>query len=223
MPSSLYQPLKRSSVAPPAVVVGSDGAVILLPDVTPVISETVLPPVLLNVTVKPAEATTIDSAFVSLPKEFSALTVKLDVPVVVGVPEITPAELSVRPSGNAPLSSVHVIVPVPVAESVWLYAVPTVPPGRESVVIAGAALTTIESAFISFPAGFVAFTSKLKVSSVVGVPEISPVEALSDRPPGSEPLSIPHVAVLPVATSVWLYAVPTRPSANAEVVIAGAA
>ena len=33
---------------------------------------------------------------------FDALTVPLNVPVAVGVPEITPAALRLRPVGNAP-------------------------------------------------------------------------------------------------------------------------
>ena len=40
-------------------------------------------------------------------------TVKLDVPAVVGVPESTPAAVSVNPAGNVPLASDHVYPGVP--------------------------------------------------------------------------------------------------------------
>ncbi len=45
----------------------------------------------------------IESALVAvLATESVTFTVKLEVPAVVGVPEITPAELSVRPAGRVP-------------------------------------------------------------------------------------------------------------------------
>ena len=86
----------------------------------------------------PLGAITIDNAFVPLPVALVALTVKLDVPAVVGVPAITPAVESVNPSGNDPVSMLHVIGVSPVAVSVWLYAVPTVPLGNDAVVTVGA-------------------------------------------------------------------------------------
>ena len=58
----------------------------------------------------------IDSAFVAvcwgLPE---SLTLKVgdDVPVVVGIPVITPDGLRVRPAGSTPLDMSHVFVPVP--------------------------------------------------------------------------------------------------------------
>ena len=55
----------------------------------------------------------------------------------LGVPDIVLPERD-KPSGNVPLSMLHVMGVSPVAASVWLYAVPTVPPDKESVVIAGA-------------------------------------------------------------------------------------
>ena len=61
----------------------------------------------------------IESTFVLLPTLFVALTVKLDVPVALGVPAIT-APLSVKPVGNEPESMLHVIGVVPVAVRVWL-------------------------------------------------------------------------------------------------------
>lgn len=49
-----------------------------------------------------------------------ALTVKLNVPVTVGVPEITPAVESDNPSGKLPVLMLHVIGMVPEATSIWL-------------------------------------------------------------------------------------------------------
>ena len=101
------------------------------------------PPLALNLTVYSAGTAlviVIDSSFVSLPALFSALTVKLAVPAAVGVPLISPvASSSVRPAGRLPLSMPHVMGVVPVALRVWLYASPTLPPGRVSVVMVGAA------------------------------------------------------------------------------------
>ena len=73
------------------------------------------------------------------------LTVKLAATGVVGVPEITPAWLRLSPAGSVPEARVHVRVPLPpVATSVTLYAVPTVPPANAPlVVIAGAGCTVM--------------------------------------------------------------------------------
>src|SRR5262245_46651209 len=60
----------------------------------------------------------------------TALTVKFDVPAVVGVPEIVPDELSIKPGGKLPLVISHVYGAVPpAAESVCEYTPPTVPAG----------------------------------------------------------------------------------------------
>ena len=68
-------------------------------------------------------------------------TIKLDVPVAVGVPDITPVELlRVKPFGRVPVfDHVYGSTP-PVAVRVWLYAVPSVPEGRgdEVVIVKGA-------------------------------------------------------------------------------------
>ena len=62
---------------------------------------------------------------------------KLEVPAVVGLPEITPElELRVKPAGKEPEAMLQVpYVPVPpVAASVCVYEVPTVPPDKDEVV-----------------------------------------------------------------------------------------
>jgi len=59
--------------------------------------------------------------FVPFPAEFVALTVKLNVPIVVGVPEMTPVvSFKLRPAGNVRLEIDQVIGVEPVAVSVWL-------------------------------------------------------------------------------------------------------
>jgi hypothetical protein len=171
----------------------------------------------------------MESAFVSSPSSFSAFTVKLDVPAVVGVPDIMPVvSASSKPAGNVPLSILHVMGAVPVASRVWLYATPTSPSGRVVVVIVGDAVgsgaITIESAFVFSPPAFSAFTVKFDVPAAFGVPDITPVAGTRVKPPGKVPLplTILHVmGVSPVASRVWLYAVPTSPSGKETVVMAG--
>ena len=58
---------------------------------------------------------------VVFPTEFVALTVKSNEPINVGVPVIAPVvSFKIRPVGNLPLDTVHVIGVVPVAASFWL-------------------------------------------------------------------------------------------------------
>jgi hypothetical protein len=72
------------------------------------------------------------------------LTVKFDVPIVVGVPEITPAVDSVKPAGNVPPASAHVYGATPPdAARVALYATPTVPPANDAVVIVSPTLIKV--------------------------------------------------------------------------------
>ena len=57
--------------------------------------------------------------FVPFPAEFVALTVKLNVPIVVGVPVIIPVvEFRFKPAGSVRLDISQVIGVVPVAASV---------------------------------------------------------------------------------------------------------
>jgi hypothetical protein len=87
-----------------------------------------------------AVAIVMEHCLVPFPTALAALTVKVDVPTAVGVPVISPVAARFKPSGNdVPLSMLHVTGLSPVASSVvWLYAVPTVPPGNDAVVIVGA-------------------------------------------------------------------------------------
>jgi hypothetical protein len=162
----------------------------------------------------------IDNDFVSFPAALVAFTVKVNFPVAVGDPEITPVvSARIKPVGNEPLSRLHVIPP-PVAASVWLYAVCAVPSGNVAVVISGVVTIVIDNDFVSLPLAFSALTVKLDVPAVIGVPVIA--FSTRSKPAGNDPPSRLHVmGVSPVAESVWLYAVSTTPFGNAEVVIAG--
>lgn len=84
----------------------------------------------------------------------------------------------------------------------------------------------IERAFVACCGGFsesVTFTVKWKVPEDVGVPEITPVEALRTSPNGREPALIDHVyGVFPAfAVSVAEYGVPTLPCGSDVVVTFG--
>ena len=62
---------------------------------------------------------TILRTFELFPTELVALTVKTNVPVVVGLPEISPvAEFKSKPAGNLPMEIDQVIGVVPVAARV---------------------------------------------------------------------------------------------------------
>jgi len=135
---------------------------------------------------------------------------------------MSPAAVSVRPAGSVPLSIVHVKVPVPpLAESVSLYAASTVAPPSDvvSMVTAGAEISIASPTALNAPALSVARTVNRNVPAAVGVPEIPPA-GVSERPPGNEPSSSDHVnpPTPPVASRAALYAVPTVPTGNADVV-----
>ena len=67
----------------------------------------------------------------------TALIVNVDVPAVVGVPEIIPEDDNESPEGNVPDVTLHVIVGEPVAVSVCLYETVLVPLDNALVVIVG--------------------------------------------------------------------------------------
>lgn len=56
-----------------------------------------------------------------------AVTVKVDVPVAVGVPERIPALLSASPAGRVPEDTANVAAGTPEAVNAYEYAAPTVP------------------------------------------------------------------------------------------------
>jgi hypothetical protein len=86
----------------------------------------------------------------SLPPEASVtLTVKLVVPLAVGVPVIAPALLKASPAGSEdPLAKLQLRVPAPpVACRLALYAVPMAPLAKVVVEILGSSETTTAAAF----------------------------------------------------------------------------
>jgi hypothetical protein len=118
------------------------------------------------------------------------------------------------------------VVP-PLACIVVEYAVPAVPPGNDVLVTVGgcaAAATAILSAFVPmlFAASFTC-TVNDTVPAVVGVPEITPVDATRFNPAGNAPaLTLQLYGVVPpLACSVVEYAVPVVPPANDVVVTVG--
>ena len=177
-----------------------------------------------------AAATAILNAFV--PVLFAAsvtCTVNDTVPAVVGVPEITPVDATrLNPAGNVPALTLQLygVVP-PLACSVVEYAVPAVPPGNDVVVTVGgcaAAATAILNAFVPVLfAASVTCTVNDTVPAVVGVPEITPVDATRLNPAGSVPaLTLQLYGVVPpLACSVVEYAVPAVPPGSDVVVTVG--
>ena len=64
---------------------------------------------------------TILKVLATYPALFDALTLKLNVPAVVGVPVIAPVvEAKSKPDGRLPLSIAHVIGVGPLATNLWL-------------------------------------------------------------------------------------------------------
>ena len=73
------------------------------------------------------------------------------------------------------------------------------------------------------PLASVTWAVKAEVPAEFGVPEMTPVEGFSDNPGGKVLGEIDHTYdnLPPVATSVWLYAVPVVPNASALVAMLG--
>jgi hypothetical protein len=116
-----------------------------------------------------------ENAFVTV-AEASSVTwnVMLEVPAVVGVPPITPVADKLRPAGSVPEDTHQLYGAVPpVAVSVWLYAVPTVPAGSEAVEIVGAdaaftVIVTVAVLLLRLPsrAWYVKLTDPLAIDGV---------------------------------------------------------
>ena len=138
------------------------------------------------------------------------VTVKLESPVPVGVPDMMPALDSVRPAGNAPELRDHVYPGVPpLAAKAAEYPVPSSPAASEVVVIASlVAVTLMERLTVCVCAGDpLSATSTVKFAEPleVGVPEITPAEERA-RPAGKLPEEIDqlYAGVPPLAASVAL-------------------
>jgi hypothetical protein len=141
-------------------------------------------------------------------------TVKFDVPFgPVGVPVMAPALLRLSPAGSVPALVLQVHGPYgQFPTSVWLYAVPSTPAGRDVVVIVGAAgrLIVMLSACVAdwAPAALESVTLTVKFDVLlgpVGVPVMAPA-LLKLRPAGKVPTETECVrAPAPPVTAIfWL-------------------
>jgi hypothetical protein len=153
--------------------------------------------------------TVIDNALVVIWELASVTrTVKSDVPDVVGVPLITPADDMLIPSGNRPETIDQKKGPFPPVTVMFAeYSTPTVPEGNELVVIDNAStmvsVKILESVCcmnrdISFTV-----TVTPKSPALVGVPAICPVAGRIASPGGSPDAlhvygGVPPVAEMPV-------------------------
>src|SRR6185295_14426799 len=114
-------------------------------------------------------------------------TVKLVVPVAVGVPVIVPPVLRLSPAGRelADSDQVRGAVP-PVAAIVWEYTMPTVPPGNKPVVMLGAAAMVIERDCVAVaPTLSRTRMGKGNDPAADGVPAMTPVVVFKLKPVGS--------------------------------------
>ena len=141
---------------------------------------------------------------------FDAVIVIVKAPDTLGVPLMTPASLQVTPLGRP--DALQVMGDVPVALSVALYAVPTLPLGRTVVVIVGG--TTVDvgvvsaaamlrvSCLLTVSALFDAVTAMENVPDDFGVPLMTPA-SLQVTPLG-RPDTPQVMGAVPVAVSVAL-------------------
>lgn len=107
-----------------------------------------------------------------------------------------------------------------------LYATPFVPSGSEVVVITSVRLTMVMLSCFCADTGdeaeSVTSTVKVKVPGLVGVPEITPLLALIDKPLGKLPDAVHlRVPVPPLACKVALYAIPVVPPGSEAVSMVG--
>ncbi len=124
-----------------------------------------------------------------------AFTVGLKVPVLVGVPEITPVVDRDRPAGKAPATRDHEYGGTPpVAVREVEYANPTLAAGSVFVTILSGFRTDRTRVLVDDWTGFEESRTenvRLNVPAVVGVPVIAPLGD-SERPPGSVPPDSDH-------------------------------
>ena len=129
----------------------------------------------------------LNERLVVFPLESVTVALKLDVPGLVGVPDITPVELfSDRPEGRDVTDHVYGGIP-PVACSVPLNGLFTVTLLCVIPVIVSAFITVIDSACVSVALlKSLTWTVNDDVPAVVGVPLIAPPLFIVN-PAGSEP------------------------------------
>jgi hypothetical protein len=118
--------------------------------------------------------------------------VNVDVPVVVGVPEITPVDaLKVSPAGSDPLTMLVVSGAVPPAETiVVLYATPTIPSGGTPLRV-GSGFTVILTVSWFFVFG-IAATRVSCMGAVIpdGAVYVTAAPVVAERVPQAAPLQL---------------------------------
>lgn len=160
-------------------------------------------------------------------EESETWMVNVDLPLPVGLPEIVPLLLRLKPAGSVPEETVHAYgVMPPVAARVDEYDCPFVPLGNEVVVMTrgctDAAMATVND-FESDNCGedeSTTFRVKVKDPTAVGVPERMP-PLLKVSPVGNDPERTLHeYGVLPPeAERIDEYDCPFVPSGNEVVVM----
>jgi hypothetical protein len=161
--------------------------------------------------------------------EDESVTVKdsVNVPELVGVPEITPPEDRFRPGASPAAVQVYGVVPPVVASVVLGYATSTCPFGKAVVVmdtgVSGGSAATIVIEIVRFAVSAgelesVTVNITLIAPAVVGVPVIAPA-ALRLKPSGSVVEDHEYGVVPPIAARVCEYATPTWPFGKLAVVI----
>ena len=136
--------------------------------------------------------TMLNALLVLVPALSRTVTVTLDVPGAVGVPDMAPAADMVRPPGKPVALHASGGTP-PVAANDAVYAVPTVPLAADVVVItsgAGAMVTVKDPAAVA-PALSLTVAVTVNLPAALGVPLIAPA-ADAVTPPGS-PADRPRV------------------------------
>jgi len=144
------------------------------------------------------------------PLESVAVIVDVNMPAVVGVPEIMPLLESDIPGVSSPAVTLKVYgASPPLAVMLLLWATPSVPCGRgggDRVTggQTGLLMTLVYACKPVQPLESVAVTVKVNVPAVVGVPDITPVPVLNNIPLGSDPAVMLNIygAVPPVAVTV---------------------
>jgi hypothetical protein len=156
---------------------------------------------------------TVSDPEVTDPNTFDALTVNVEGPVVVGVPDNTPLDvLSDNPAGKDPDATAKVAAGYPDATNVYEYAVPVTPVGAGlTAVNTGTDPTVIEiDPELTDPDVFVADTLNVYAPDAVGVPDNTPLDVFSDNPVGNDPDATENVgAGFPIAAKVYVYDVLT--------------
>ena len=139
-----------------------------------------------------------------------AVMTKAKIPLTVGVPDRTPAVLSVTPVGKEPEVTENVGAGVPVAVTVNVPTVPSVKVVALAEVIAGGLVTVkVKFCVASGVIPLLAVMVTANTPFTEGVPDSTPVLLLKVTPVGKEPVVIEKMgAGVPVAVTVNVPALP---------------